>query len=315
MRFYQDIFAEITSYFKQLDPNVDIDKLIPKSPFTHEKYPELLKTKEDEEKYIIRHKALNLLERYLNYQNRHIETIPRHVYCSRELEEKIKEGILDSNMVSAIEMIREELSKGRDVSGHLSKLADWLDKEDALLDDWSIYHFHLGNDKESPSSKYYKRTGLLLMVYIPRHFDNAYLLDVSEEHRNPLAFARQGYLKIIDDNWPELLERFRFSGIKTEFGCSDEERLQLRRAGINTLENINGDFFANPGGGITSAKTSVKCQLAKNRINNKLLGICKSLEEHNVPYKVVLNSNSQEFIVKNLSSGKYFAKVSLKLST
>jgi hypothetical protein len=62
-------------------------------------------------------------------------------------------------------------------------------------------------------------------------------------------------------NWPELIAQHRAVGvIRTESGPqSDEDIALLRRAGISTLlELSDGSVYFSPGGGVSSAATSIQ---------------------------------------------------------
>lgn len=138
-----------------------------------------------------------------------------------------------------------------------------------MLYNWGLYHFHLGIEKEASNSRYYKRTGKLLVVYMPNKKREAYFVDISENHKdNEIAFARIKYLEIINSNWPELLEPHVLKDVQPDFSLSDEQRLTLRKKGVSSLDTVDGKAVFGLGLGSTSAKTSIEARMRADYIYN-----------------------------------------------
>lgn len=322
MNFLKDIVEELTTYFKTIDTTIKIEKLIPELPPLPENYPEKLKTEKEEKKRLIRHQAINLLERFLNMKKRHVSCVRRQVFFSEALIQKIKENYLDLEFIEVINIIKNELESAIDVEPRLSKLVIRAKYNDLMLNDWGIYHFHLKNTKENPAQHFFDRSGPLLFAYIPQNKNEAYFLDIVKDHKDPLVFANQKLISIINQNWPSLLEDYRLNDIEAETSLTDQQRLDLRQKGINVIDQINNNPIFNPGGGITSARTSMSCNISTNQIIREVQEreiICKNAQRNYVPqqipeyinFKMKLHNDS--LVVKKYPDDKVVYEVELKL--
>ena len=66
-------------------------------------------------------------------------------------------------------------------------------------------------------------------------------------------------LDIIHANWPDVLERHSLKDARLAQTTTDEDVKKLRKAGINALtQRPDGTSHMGPGGGVTTAKTSVR---------------------------------------------------------
>jgi len=320
MNFYEDIVGELTQYFQNIDPKIDVNKLIPSPCFTDS---ELAEFASSDPEWHSRHSANCLLERFLNLKKRQISQIKHHVMYSSEIEDKIRSKFIDDSMLSVINTIKKELEDGTNVNGRLSKLWGKLNTNDGMLNDWGLYHFHLSNEREYPDSTFYKRTGQLLIAYIPQNRTEVYFLDIID-HNDKNAFSKQEYLSIIGNNWPNIIDEHKIQGaISTEMGSiTDDERYDLRRVGINYIDTVNGKPIFNPGGGITSAGTSMSCQEMCIQIMKDIKQVknqCRILQKNFIPNMApeyinfrlkLINDN---FIIFKYPGGKECYKISLRL--
>ncbi|WP_026759809.1 hypothetical protein [Selenomonas ruminantium] len=256
MNFFADVVSELTLFFTKKNPCLKIERFFPPIPFEVLEYEDFA----ERNKKIIRYKAGYLLERLFTFNKKHISTNKRNVMVSQELKRK-----LDSNdyakFKAVIEKIKCDFENGVDLNGRLSKLADNPAKNDLMLFEWNMYHLHLGERKEERQNgrNYYNRTGELLIVYIPDCEEEAYFVDITENHKNnPLAFSRQRYLDILNRNWPNLLSKFELPEAILESQITDEDRTLLRKKHVCTLNSIGGKTYLNPGIGVTSAATSIQ---------------------------------------------------------
>ena len=108
-----------------------------------------------------------------------------------------------------------------------------------------------------------------------------YLIDL---HPHEGGFTNQDLLKILEDNWPEIIEPYalkRCVGLPdNDFGLPDNDSgsniKRLREAGINTiLQTPGGRFLKSMGGGITSAGNSSRIKTEAYRIKTEV----RELEE------------------------------------
>ncbi len=187
--------------------------------------------------------------------NRLVPTESRDVHVSNEFE-------VPEEHHPGVNALEEKFENGRPVWPHQSKGLSSTDRQDHMLSDWGIQHFHLGTEAED-DSPYMQRTGPLLFAMVEG--EDAYFIDV-EEHG---AWAKEELLRIVKNNWPQLLEDYRLDTFDT-LACSIDDldktqRQQMRRNGINVFLEIDSEHYAPPGGGLTSAGTSMDVVVQSDR--------------------------------------------------
>jgi hypothetical protein len=172
-----------------------------------------------------------------------IDPRPRKVKISKEFTCPAEDEV-------GLNLLIEKIEKGADLTPHLSKRKEDLNYSDPLLNDWGIYHLHLGTMINK--SGFVNRTGPLLFALFTE--DTAYLINVYGH--SPQPWSLQDMIKIIDSNWPHITGQFKLKGVKPEREVTDEEYAQLRAAGVQVI-SVAGMAMAPMGGGTTTARTSV----------------------------------------------------------
>lgn len=143
------------------------------------------------------------------------------------------------------------IQNGEDIKPYLSKKISDLDYNDPLLNDWGIHHLHLGLSIDE--SDFIERTGPVLFV----RFDikKAYFINIMPHG----SWAKHELIKIIHNNWPETIEKFRIKAIYSEKKYTDSEISILRKAGVYTLIEVDqGILYAPIGGGLNTATISTE---------------------------------------------------------
>lgn len=210
-----------------------------------------------------------LLELYIYLQKRMITPIKRNVILSNELIYKITYKEINNDLINVINIIKMEFENGIDVNPRLSKSLEQISFNDKLLNDWNIYHLHLSNHKNNKEYYFYDRTSQLLFIYLTN--STAYFLDICDEHKNnPVIFSQQKLLKIIDDNWHDLLSKYCLNEIVSVDVKDDLNRAIARDKNTFYFETINGKVYLPPGGGLTSAGTSQRCLKITDDIINEI---------------------------------------------
>ena len=210
-----------------------------------------------------------LLELYIYLQKRMITPIKRNVILSNELIYKITHKEINNDLINVINIIKMEFENGIDVNPRLSKSLEQISFNDKLLNDWNIYHLHLSNHKNHKEYYFYDRTSQLLFIYLTN--STAYFLDICDEHKNnPVIFSQQKLLKIIDDNWHDLLSKYCLNEIVSVDVKDDLNRAIARDKNTFYFETINGKVYLPPGGGLTSAGTSQRCLKITDDIINEI---------------------------------------------
>jgi hypothetical protein len=184
-----------------------------------------------------------LAGRYLNILSKIIKPTPRNVFISKELRSK---KILEK--INAIfDEIKTKFEEGSNVNPHLSKNIFDSDYDDLLLHSWKIYHLHLTNTKKNESDFFYERPPPDYLLFCIVDENDVYFIDILP-HKEDNLWSKREMLKILKNNWPELLEPCRIHGI-TGATYNDGEIGQLRRSGINSPIEIDGDVYVPIGGG------------------------------------------------------------------
>lgn len=230
-------------------------------------------------------KAVNLeqvLHLLLNLRFKRVSARPRKVNSTPLFDQKLTQ--LDSAMQQAVSTIITKVEQGHDLTGHLNKSTLDAEKTDGLLADWGIYHLHISDQKKNPTDTHYVRTGPVMFVFF--RADAAYLVDIYSHGKDPVtgkiyreAWTRKELLSQIQATWPELLEPYLIKGVEgLSRPVSDLERATLRGAGINTMIDLPEGVFFGPGGGISTAKTSIAITRTADQIMSHLRSLEKDLQ-------------------------------------
>jgi hypothetical protein len=169
----------------------------------------------------------DLLTTFFNSQDRLIPARARDCHVSAEMSGSAK----FTEHSQALKTIINMIETGADLTPHLSKKATIAhtpgadrkqpgrrDDRDLLLGEWGVYHLHLAP----------KHADDLVFAMFTR--TDAYLIGVYD-HR---SWGLTEVLKIVVRNWPNAALMLETHAIGLVPERTDEERLQLRKAGINT---------------------------------------------------------------------------------
>jgi hypothetical protein len=211
-----------------------------------------------------------VLTRYLNFRVRIPPTIKWTVQQSQELANKI----IPQEITLGLQEFIDKAESGQDLKPHLSTQSDNPDYQDLMFNDWRIFHFHLGTNPHPNRQGFVERTGDLLFAIADPDTARMYLIDI---HPHQGGFTNQDLLRIIDQNWPEIIEPSALQGVdESTYNASDSDIKRYREAGINPILQTPGDRFFEPiGGGITTAGTSIYIEIEADGIITKV----RELEE------------------------------------
>lgn len=138
-----------------------------------------------------------------------------------------------------------------------------------MLNDWGVHHLHISTQidpdgfvnrsKQKPADE-----PLLFAVFRKQ---TAYLIDIMKHG----DWARDHVLEVLATEWPDEGVIYEVKGILDgPKSYTDEERANLRAAGLSApFVKINGRFLA-PAGGISAAGTSIKVLISSGRIMRTL---------------------------------------------
>lgn len=205
---------------------------------------------------------------YFNLLRRLISVEPRKVLISEEFS-------CPPELTSGLNLVKEKIEQGKDLRSHLSRRIVDLDYNDDLLNDWDIYHLHLGSTVDQDG--FIKRTGPVLFARFDEQ--NAYFINVMG-HGN---WTNKDMIRIIHRNWPESIERFRIEGVRLSHSLTDKDRKKLRKDVISFIELEPGVVYAPPGMGASTAGTGQEVVTASDRYATRIRSyenvIKESIEE------------------------------------
>lgn len=190
-----------------------------------------------------------LLIRSLNLARRVPPIIEWTVKQSKELAIKS----LRPEIRLGLEQFIKKAESGQNLKPHLSKKSDDPDYKDLMFYDWGVFHFHLGTNYNPNHNEFVERTGELLFAIADSNTARMYLIDI-----HPHRFTNQKLLRIVKDNWPEIIEPHTLNrAIGLPSNWSDDDIGSLRKAGIDPILQISdGPVLMSMGGGITTAGNS-----------------------------------------------------------
>lgn len=223
---------------------------------------------------------------YYNLMKRIVNPVPRKVVFSSEFTcpNKYRKGL---------NILIDKLERGEAVTNNLSKSIGDLKYNDGLLNDWGVYHFHLGTKIEDGG--FVERSGPLLFARLDNKF--AYFINVLSHG----SWSKKDILRCVYENWPESIERYRLHGVSSiEDQPTDNDVATFRKNGISTLIQFDDNAYFSPGGGYMSSGISMEVVRTSDGVMNSLLLKQISLEKY-------LRKNEQIFE----GIGKF--KVSLNL--
>ncbi len=240
--------------------------------------------------------------RYFNYKRRSIYEIPREVLISKEFS-------CPPEYQTGLENVKNKFENGESLLPHLSKELINLDYNDSLLNDWKIYHLHLGSEFEENGSGFIKRTGPLLFARVED--DKVYFINVMP-HTD--SWTKQEMIKIIHNNWPESIEMYRLKDvIGLEHIPTDDDIKVMRKFGVNSSIEIEpGIVYMSIGLGQTTAKTSMEVAMVISQYS-RLIPKLQSLVENNLQkigelISADANIEGNELFLKLvIQDGQYYA--------
>lgn len=189
---------------------------------------------------------------YFNLLRRHIRNVPRKILIAKEFK-------CPTELKSGLNVVKHKIEQGIDLRPHISKLILNLNYDDGLLNDWDIYHLHLGTTLDSDG--FVERTGPVLFARFDKQ--TAYFINVMAHG----SWTNQDMIRIIHHNWPESIEGFRLpEGVSLSKPATDKDIKAFRKAHVVSLiEPEPGVVYAPPGMGITTTGIGMEVVRASDR--------------------------------------------------
>lgn len=237
--------------------------------------------------------------KFFNFKKRLVPPIPRQVLKSNLFN-------CPPELQAGLQLVENKITAGDNLFPNLSRQLINLDYNDSLLNDWGIYHLHLGTNIESDG--FIQRTGPVLFA----RFDNAnaYLINVMPHG----SWTKQQMIKVIHDNWATSIETYR---LKDVIGLShvptDDDIKKARKFGVNTSVELEpGVVYAPIGGGYTTAKTGIDVMMTMFHYNKLIKQLEKHVKDSGEKYGQMLKDKygyegTQLDFKLGLQDGEYFA--------
>lgn len=179
---------------------------------------------------------------YWNVQRKEVFPTPRSIAEPREL-------VVPDELREGYEWLKSKVMVGENINTHLTRRLFNTTKEDQLLNDWGIHHFHLGTTY-LPNGMVAGADPILFAVVTDDQF---YCVNIGKHG----DWADIDLLRIIHKNWPCLIEPYKINIA----GLAHKESinlLEMRNAGLSIIHEVTPDaFYISPGGGYSSCGTSI----------------------------------------------------------
>ena len=210
----------------------------------------------------------DVLLAYTTWLARQIPARPRSVHRSAQLISSQKALEYSGELEALIGMI----VRGEDLTAHLSRGAQKIQRRDRMLADWGIQHLH------------FTPTGGADVVFGVFRDDNAYLIGIYPHD----SWALQEVVEIVVRSWPaaEIFRRLTvvegIAAVKT-----DEERAADRQAGLSasTVE-VDGGVYIADAIGQTLDGSNIQDVMRINGIMHLLRDLRENLDDRLEEYRV-----------------------------
>jgi hypothetical protein len=181
---------------------------------------------------------------YAAWRGRVPTASPRRVHVSRELLSNPSRAQYGDGLAAILREIAEggdlrpRMSTG--VAHAYSMPVPWMLARkqrdprhvDRLLADWGIHHLHLRNAPHARQPDFLARSPHVLFAAFLS--DNAYLIDLREHESDGDNWSELAILETVVRNWPDATIMLpSLSGLRLRHNWNDEDRRDLRRAGLS----------------------------------------------------------------------------------
>ena len=192
------------------------------------------------------------LYQYCDMQLRLLEPKPRKVLVSKEL-------IVPDEARAGYEYFKSVVENGDNLLPFMSRSIVDVAFKDKMIFDWGLFHFHLSNRVYDKDHRFMDRSEHLLIAYVDQaHDDTMYFLQIRPHISS--VWTEQELVRILADNWPEVMETRRIKGfVSLTENVTDEDYKQLRKSNVNTMVDFHdGRVYIGANFGLNSAGTSVR---------------------------------------------------------
>lgn len=186
-----------------------------------------------------------------------------------------------------IQNIIEVAKNGKDLNAFQSKRLLQTNFHDHLLNEWSIYHFHLSPKKDKDP---------LLFSYV----DEEQIIFLGTDTHKVGIFADNKWIEILHDHFPEVIEEFQDTGIKNITpNYTPEKRQEQWNKGYTLIgTKIRDVVYNSPGAGRVTSGHGMKVAKTANLISVWLIQIEKQLRNSIDEVCEYLNTLKEDAVFK-----------------
>lgn len=203
----------------------------------------------------------DVLLAHATWRARQIPARPRAVHRSAQLISS--EGALEHH--DELNALIAMIVRGDDLTPHLSRGAQKINRRDRMLADWGIQHLHF-TPEGGPD-----------VVFGVFRDDDAYLIGIYPHE----SWALQEVVEIAVRSWPdaEIFQRLNYV-IGTTQTLTDEERAEIRQAGVSaSIVEADGEVYVARAIGQTLDGSNVQDVMRINMIMHQLRDLRENLDE------------------------------------
>lgn len=186
----------------------------------------------------------DVVRSYLNVRRRRVSVRPRAVHKAPYS--------VPTHLVLGEKTFLARVAAGDDLRPNQSTRLHELDYEDGMLNDFGIQHFYLGVAQHSTRPYFVARTDPLLFALVRE--SDLYCIGYYSHGE----WSKTTLMDVVHQNWPNTISEYALDAVELACSFTEDEHERLRREGINVVtQRPDGTIHIGPGGGITSAGTSV----------------------------------------------------------
>lgn len=193
-----------------------------------------------------------------------IKETPREVHLSKEI---LKSSIYLNEKKEAINNIKSTFSRGGSLDIYLSCRSDQLKHIDYGLAHLGVHHLHLGSEIQQKGQRKGRVKGTKSLLFCKVCENDVYFINIYD-HTLSKGFLNVNILRVLANNWPDLVEPFRVRGaVKIDQNLTNEDAAYLMSHEINPMiEVAPNKIYMMPGMGLTSAGTPLVVELKVNQL-------------------------------------------------
>jgi hypothetical protein len=208
------------------------------------------------------------IARWLDFRLRYIDPRPRAALKSNGFDSR-----LPADALRPLDRFVRLAESGVDLNPYQTKTIKTNDssglkrqlRTDGLWADWGIHHAHLTEAPLVPGSDFSARSEWLLFFIVTN--DELGLIDVRSHNQREL-FQDVSLIETAIRSWPHFFDRFAFksaAGLQRQPQTDPESIKVLRRGGVIQPLEVDGKVYMPPGLGVTTASTSGRVSLARDK--------------------------------------------------